>query len=70
LVSHPKCGAVWEGLVLEEVLSRYRPDEQYFWANHNGAELDLLIVKDGRKVGFEIKMNIEACGLVDLLETI
>lgn len=32
-----------------------RPDEAYFWATHAGAELDLLILKDGRRVGVEFK---------------
>ena len=32
-----------------------RPDEAYFWATHAGAELDLLMFKDGRRVGVEFK---------------
>jgi len=32
-----------------------RPDEAYFWATHAGAELDLLMLKDGRRVGVEFK---------------
>ena len=55
LLSHPKCGASWEGFVLEEVLRQTRPDEAYFWATHGGAELDLLLFKHGRRVGVEIK---------------
>lgn len=31
------------------------PDEVYFWATHNGAELDLLLLRGGRRVGVEIK---------------
>ena len=31
------------------------PDEAYFWATHAGAELDLLLIKDGRRVGVEVK---------------
>ena len=49
LLSHPKCGASWEGYVVEEVISSIQPDEAYFWATHAGAELDLLLVKDGRR---------------------
>jgi len=55
LLSHPKCGASWEGFVLEEVLRRAQPDEAYFWATHGGAELDLLLFKRGRRYGMEIK---------------
>ena len=27
----------------------------YFWATHAGAELDLLMIKDGRRIGVEFK---------------
>lgn len=55
LVSHPKCGASWEGFAIEQVLEAVRPDEAYFWATHNGAELDLLLRHRGRLVGVECK---------------
>lgn len=55
LLTHPKSGASWEGFVLEQVLRITRPDEAYFWATHAGAELDLLMLKHGRRVGVEIK---------------
>lgn len=55
LLSHPKCGASWEGYVIEEIISSVQPDEVYFWATHAGAELDLLVFKDGRRFGVEIK---------------
>ncbi len=32
-----------------------QPDEAYFWATHNGAELDLLLLEAGRRTGVEIK---------------
>lgn len=55
LFAHPKCGASWEGYAIEEVLKVVRPDEAYFWGTHQGAELDLLLLKDGRRIGFEAK---------------
>lgn len=55
LFSHPKCGASWEGYVIEEVLKIANPDEQYFWRTHNGAEIDLVVVKNGRIFGVECK---------------
>jgi predicted AAA+ superfamily ATPase len=55
LLQHPKLGASWEGLVLEQVIHHARPSEAYFWATHQGAELDLLMFKGGRRVGVEIK---------------
>ena len=55
LLMHPRIGASWEGLILEKVIAESAPDEVYFWATHNGAELDLLLLKQGRRVGVEIK---------------
>ena len=55
LLTHPKSGASWEGYVVEEVLKASTPDEAYFWGTHNGAELDLLIFKNGRRLGVECK---------------
>lgn len=55
LLMHPKCGASWEGYVVEEVLKFLLPQEAYFWATQQGAELDLLLVKNGRQLGIEIK---------------
>ena len=55
LMLHPRLGASWEGYVLEEVIKIRQPDEAWFWATHAGAELDLLLVRNGRRVGVEIK---------------
>jgi predicted AAA+ superfamily ATPase len=55
LMAHPRSGASWEGLVVEQVLRIAQPDEAYFWATHNGAELDLLLFRGGRRIGVEVK---------------
>jgi hypothetical protein len=55
LARHPKSGASWEGFALDQVLRIARPDESYFWATHAGAELDLLMIRNGRRVGVEFK---------------
>jgi predicted AAA+ superfamily ATPase len=55
LVRHPKCGASWEGYVIEEIIKRSGPDEAYFWGTHAGAELDLFLVRDGHRHGVEVK---------------
>lgn len=56
LFSHPKSGSSWEGYVIEETLKAVNPDESYFWGTHNGAEIDLVMVKNGRMLGLECKM--------------
>ncbi len=48
-------GASWEGYAVEEVLKALRPDEAYYWATHNGAEIDLVLFKFGRRIGAECK---------------
>ncbi|MBI4825358.1 MAG: ATP-binding protein [Nitrospirae bacterium] len=55
LLNHPKCGASWEGYVIEEIIKATGPDEVYYWATHSGAEIDLVLVKDGRMFGVECK---------------
>lgn len=54
---YPKLGSFWEGFALEEIIrqSRARSEECYFWGTQSGAELDLFIIKDGKRIGFEFK---------------
>jgi uncharacterized protein len=55
--SYPKLGALWEGFALEEVIRimQASSEECYFWGTQSGAELDLLILRKGRRIGFEFK---------------
>ena len=55
LQGHPKLGASWEGFVTEEVLPWVGERNAYFWATQSGAELDLLLLVDGRRYGVEVK---------------
>jgi predicted AAA+ superfamily ATPase len=55
LLAHPRSGASWEAFALEQMLRIAAPDEAWFWATHGGAELDLFMIKDGRRVGVEFK---------------
>ena len=59
LLGNPKVGASWEGFALAEVVRRLRaePEECFFWALHSGAELDLLVVRGTRRLGFEFKLS-------------
>lgn len=54
---HPRVGASWEGFILEQVreLFRAEPDECFFWRTERGAELDMLVLRRGRRWGFEVK---------------
>ena len=52
---HPRYGASWEGFALEQTLLAHGDHEAYFYATQRGAELDLLLLRRGRRWGFEFK---------------
>jgi len=54
---NPKLGAFWEGFALEEIIRTLKLSTQecYFWATQAKAELDLFIIKGGKRLGFEFK---------------
>ena len=57
LHNNPKVGASWEGFALEEVirLLNVGNGECFFWATHSEAELDLFMLYQGKRIGFEFK---------------
>jgi uncharacterized protein len=55
LRSHPRYGASWEGFALEQVLTQFGDRDAYFWGTRRGAEMDLLLLRGGRRWGFEFK---------------
>lgn len=55
LVRHPKVGASWEGFVIEQILAMQQYDEAYFWATHQGAEMDLVLRRGDKLYGVECK---------------
>lgn len=57
ILRHPTSGASWEGYVIEEVIRAIEPDDAYYWATHNQAEIDLVLFKEGRPCGVEVKRS-------------
>jgi hypothetical protein len=57
LRAHPRYGASWEGFALEQTLIRFGERDAYFWATQRGAELDLLLLRRGKRWGFEFKCS-------------
>ena len=57
LLKTPKIGPLWEGFALEQIISCLQISSMdcYFWATSNEAELDLLVFKNGKRIGFEFK---------------
>ena len=52
---HPRYGASWEGFALEQTLLAHGEHEAYFYGTQRGAELDLMLLRRGRRWGFEFK---------------
>ncbi len=57
ILRHPSCGSSWEGYVIEEVIRSVDPDDVYYWATHNGTEIDLVVLKNSRMYGVEVKRS-------------
>jgi predicted AAA+ superfamily ATPase len=55
LMTHPKVGASWEGFVIEQVLLTVDHEDAFFWATHQGAEIDLVLRRGSRLLGVEFK---------------
>lgn len=53
-------GASWEGFVIEQIIATFGTAyEYYFYRTHQGAECDLLLVKNGKvKIAVEIKNTV------------
>jgi predicted AAA+ superfamily ATPase len=43
--------------LLEQILTHLRPEEAWHWQTQSGAELDLLVFSQGKRIGFEIKLT-------------
>ncbi len=57
ILSHVKVGASWEGFIIEQLILKLNSRDNYYWRTHTGAELDLLILKNGKRIGFEVKYS-------------
>ena len=58
LLGHPSYGASWEGFALEQVLQRYPRWRAGFYRTSDGTEMDLVLEKGGRRMGFEFKASV------------
>ena len=56
LLIHPRVGASWEGFAIEQALATEPHDEAYFWATHQGAEMDLILRRGDVLYGVECKL--------------
>ena len=58
LLTHNRCGASWEGFVIENLVRLLNcGDACYFWRTHGGDEIDLVVPRGDKIYGFECKMS-------------
>lgn len=79
LVIHPAKGAIFEGFVISELIktifNQGKQPELYFWREHSGVEIDVLIEQNQRLIALEAKPGItllpeHTAGLKKLEKTI
>ncbi len=58
LYTNPIYGSSWEGLVIENIISKFPDWEPYFYKTTVGAEIDLILVKGVEVIAIEIKASI------------
>lgn len=58
LRTHDRCGASWEGFGLEQVVRLLKAERAcFYWRTHAGAEIDLIVPRGARVLGFEFKVS-------------
>ncbi len=57
LLGHPKIGASWEGFGIEQLVMSTGSRTACYWGTHAGAELDLMLLHQGKRLGFEFKRS-------------
>lgn len=55
----PYAGCSFEGVVIDSLIQTLglKERECFFWGTYQGAELDLLVMRGGRRWGFEVKLS-------------
>lgn len=57
LKGHIVSGASWEGFALEQFFRFHGSRNCYFWGTHQGAEIDLVCIRNGLRFGIEVKLS-------------
>jgi uncharacterized protein len=58
LLGHPIRGASWEGLAIENAIAAHPGWSPHFYRTSNGAEIDLVLTRGGRRLAFECKASV------------
>lgn len=57
LLANPVAGPSWEGFVIENIITCYSRWNPFFMRTSNGAEMDLILERAGRRHVFECKLS-------------
>jgi predicted AAA+ superfamily ATPase len=57
LLANPIAGASWEGFAVENIIALYDRWQTSFLRTSNGAEIDLVLERSGRRHVFECKLS-------------
>jgi uncharacterized protein len=57
LLANPMAGASWEGFAIENIIALYDRWQPSFLRTSNGAEIDLVLERSGRRHVFECKLS-------------
>jgi hypothetical protein len=57
LKGHIVCGASWKGFALEQFFRFHGSRNCHFWGTHQGAEIDLVCIRNGLRYGIEVKLS-------------
>lgn len=62
LLESPKRGSSWEGFMIEQVISQEMLQRAgshfYFYRTHAGAEIDLIVDRGSKRIGYEFKCSV------------
>ncbi|NTW56059.1 MAG: ATP-binding protein [Chlorobiaceae bacterium] len=58
IAGHPVFGSLWETLVLMNIQGMFPACELFYYRTSNGAELDIVMQKSGRRVAIECKASM------------
>lgn len=58
IAGHPVFGSLWETLVMVNIQGMFADCELYYYRTSNGAEVDFVIERSGRRVAVECKASV------------
>lgn len=59
LFYHPVYGFSWESYVIENVVHKFKDYQPFYYRTSNGSEIDLLLIKDRKKIAIDIKASAQ-----------